>query len=70
MCSLVFIVTECSHLIWVGELELPAVSRPADEGLAGLVGQELQEKLPQLYGSAACKQSRETNTQRLTDRVR
>jgi len=43
-----------SHLIGVGELELPAVARPADEGLAGLVRQELQEKLPQLDGAAAC----------------
>lgn len=43
-----------SHLIWVGELELPAVACPADEGLARLVGQQLQEKLPQLDGAAAC----------------
>ena len=43
-----------SHLIRVGELELPAVARPTDEGLAGLVRQELQEKLPQLDGTAAC----------------
>lgn len=43
-----------SHLIWVGKLELPAVACPADEGLARLVGQQLQEKLPQLDGAAAC----------------
>ena len=43
-----------SHLIRVGELELPAVARPTDEGLAGLVRQELQKKLPQLDGTAAC----------------
>lgn len=43
-----------SHLIWVRELKLPAVACPADEGLAGLVGQQLQEKLPQLDGATAC----------------
>lgn len=41
------------HLIWVRELELPAVACPADEGLARLVGQQLQEKLPQLDGATA-----------------
>lgn len=44
-----------SHLIWVRKLELPAVACPADEGLARLVGQQLQEKLPQLDGAAACR---------------
>lgn len=44
-----------SHLIWVRELEFPAVACPADEGLAGLVGQQLQKKLPQLDGAAACR---------------
>lgn len=43
------------HLIWVGELEFPAVAGPADEGLARLVGQQLQEKLPQLDRAAACR---------------
>ncbi len=42
-----------AHLIRVRKLELPAVSSPADEGLAGFVCQELQQKLPELYGSAA-----------------
>lgn len=44
-----------SHLIWVRKLELPAVACPADEGLARLVGQQLQKKLPQLDGAAACR---------------
>lgn len=44
-----------SHLIWVRELEFPAVACPADEGLARLVGQQLQKKLPQLDGAAACR---------------
>lgn len=44
-----------SHLIRVRELEFPAVACPADEGLAGLVGQELQEELPQLDRAAACR---------------
>lgn len=40
-----------SHLVGVREFELPAVSRPADERLAGLVCKELQQKLPQLNRS-------------------
>lgn len=44
-----------SHLIWVRKLELPAIACPADEGLARLVGQQLQKKLPQLDGAAACR---------------
>ena len=36
------------HLVRIRHLELPAVARPADEGLAGLVRQELQQELPQL----------------------
>lgn len=47
------------HLIWVGELEFPAVACPADEGLARLVGQQLQEKLPQLDRAAACRTEEE-----------
>ena len=69
VCVLVCVCVLGSHLIWVGELELPSVSRPADEGLTGLIGQELQEKLPQLDGSAACKQT-QMDTQRLTDQAR
>lgn len=46
-------LTITPHLIRVGKLELPAVSSPADEGLAGFVRQELQQKLPELDGSAA-----------------
>lgn len=44
-----------SHLIRVRELEFPAVACPADEGLARLVGQELQEELPQLDWATACR---------------
>lgn len=43
-----------SHLIGVRELEFPAVACPADEGLARLIGQELQEELPQLDRTTAC----------------
>jgi len=39
------------HLVRIGHLELPAVSGPADEGLAGLVREELQQELPQLDGT-------------------
>lgn len=52
------------HLIWVGQLEFPAVACPADEGLARLVGQQLQEKLPQLDGAAACGREREDEERR------
>lgn len=41
-------------LVRVGELELPAVAGPADEVLARLVCQLLQEELPQLDGAASC----------------
>ena len=41
------------HLVRVRHLELPPVSGPADEGLAGLVRQELQQELPQLDGPRA-----------------
>ena len=37
-----------TNLIWVGELELPAVPGPGDELLAGLVRQQLQQELPKL----------------------
>jgi hypothetical protein len=40
-----------AYLIGVGELELPGVPRPGDEGGAGLVGEKLQQELPQLDGS-------------------
>ena len=43
------------HLVGVGELELPAVARPADEVLAGFVGEKFQEELPQLDRSTPCK---------------
>ena len=36
------------HLIRIRELELPAVAGPGDELLARLVGQQLQQELPQL----------------------
>ena len=39
------------NLVRVAQLELPPVPRPGDEGLAGLVREELQEELPQLYGT-------------------
>ena len=39
-----------SHLVRIRHLELPAVPRPGDEGLTGLVGEELQDELPELDG--------------------
>lgn len=41
------------YLVWVGKLELPAIARPADEGLTGLVSEQFQQELPQLDGSTA-----------------
>jgi hypothetical protein len=41
------------YLVWIGELELPAVSGPGDDVLQGPVRQQLQQKLPQLY--RACR---------------
>ena len=41
------------HLVRVGQFELPAVAGPGDEVLAGLVGEELQQELPQLDGARA-----------------
>ena len=41
------------HLVRVGHLELPAVPGPGDEVLAGLVGEQLQQELPQLDGTRA-----------------
>lgn len=43
-----------SYFVRVGELELPAVACPRDEPLAGLVGEQFEEELPQLDGAAAC----------------
>ena len=40
-----------THLIGVGHLELPAVPRPGDKVLTGLVGEQLQDELPQLDGT-------------------
>ena len=42
------LISAVSHLIRVGELELPAVAGPRYELLARLVGQQLQQELPQL----------------------
>lgn len=42
------------HLIRVGELELPAVTGPADEMLTGLVCEEFQQELPQLDWTTPC----------------
>ena len=41
------------HLLGVDELELPLPAGPGDAVLTLAVGQELQQKLPQLYGSRA-----------------
>lgn len=41
------------YLIGVSELKLPSVPGPADEWLAGFVGEQFQEKLPQLNRSTA-----------------
>ena len=46
-------------LVWVRQLELPAVPRPADEVLARLVRQQLKEELPQLNWATSCQ--RENN---------
>lgn len=50
VCSCVKCVYYCTHLIRIGELELPAVARPRDEPLAALVSQQLKQELPQLDG--------------------
>lgn len=42
-----------SYFVRVGQLELPAVSCPADESLARLVCEKFQEKLPQLDGATS-----------------
>ena len=47
------LISAVSHLVRVGELELPAVAGPGDELLAALVGEELQQELPQLDGARA-----------------
>ena len=47
------LISAVSHLIRVGELELPAVAGPGDELLAALVGEKLQQELPQLDGARA-----------------
>lgn len=39
-------------LVRVRELELPAIAGPADDVLARLVSEELQEELPELDGTA------------------
>jgi hypothetical protein len=49
-----FIYKHGPHLIWVGKFKLPAVTGPADEMLTSSVGQQLQQKLPQLDGTRAC----------------
>lgn len=51
------------YLIWIGKLELPAITRPADEGLTGLVSEQLQQELPQLDGSTAWKDKGNTRHQ-------
>lgn len=42
-----------THLIGIGQLELPAIACPRDEALTRLVQQQLQQELPELYGSRA-----------------
>ena len=37
------------HLVRVSQLELPGSPLPGDEGEVGVVCQELQEELPELY---------------------
>ena len=51
--SFTALISAVSHLVRVGELELPAVAGPGDELLAALVGEELQQELPQLDGARA-----------------
>ena len=50
------------NLIRVHHLELPSVPRPADEALAGLVRQQLQQELPQLDGTRAREAGAATRT--------
>ena len=40
-----------SHLIRIHHLELPTISCPGYEALAGLVSEQLQQELPQLDGT-------------------
>lgn len=47
-----------SYLVGVSQLEFPSVPSPADERLAGLVGEQFQEKLPQLDRSTAWGEGR------------
>lgn len=44
-----------SDLVRVDQLELPAVSSPADDRLARLLAQQLEQEVPELDGSAACQ---------------
>ena len=50
-------MTHVTYLIGVGQLELPAVARPAYARLTAAVGQELQEELPELNGATAWGES-------------
>jgi len=41
------------HLVRVRKFEFPVVTRPGYECFTGAIGQQLQQELPQLYGTAA-----------------
>jgi hypothetical protein len=57
--GLVFAVAPSARdLVGVGQLVLPSVARPADEVLTRLVGEQLQQELPQLDGTAPCRNVR------------
>ncbi len=46
-------IMDALYLVWIGELELPAVSGPGDDVLQGPVRQQLQQELPQLDGACS-----------------
>lgn len=48
--------SEYTHLVRIGEFELPAIPGPDNNGLATDVSQEFQQKLPQLYRAAAWRE--------------
>lgn len=51
------------HLVGVAKTELPIAARPRDVVLARRVQQQLQQKLPQLDWTAACKHTNQYLTE-------
>lgn len=59
-----------TYLIRIRQLELPAVTCPADEGLTGFVREQLKQKLPELDGSTTCESRKnEINKGRLCNEL-